>query len=144
MVSPIKILLAKPGLDVHDRGIRMIARACREAGMEVVYLGSGIQTVEQCVEAAIQEDVDVLGLSIMTGSPERMCKEAIESLRKRGASDIPVVAGGVIRKEEAPAIEALGVAAVFSAGSSLLEILKKIEEVARQRGGAAKEKRAHG
>lgn len=141
MVKPIKILLAKPGLDVHDRGVRMIARACREAGMEVIYLGSGIQTVEQCVEAAIEEDVDVLGLSIMTGSPERMCREAMDALRKRNADDIPVVVGGVIRKEEVPAIEAAEIASVFTAGASITEVLKKIETVARKGAGEAQ---AHG
>ncbi|MEW6776197.1 MAG: cobalamin-dependent protein [Bdellovibrionota bacterium] len=131
---PVKILLAKPGLDVHDRGIRMIARACREAGMEVVYLGSGIQTVEQCVDAAVQEDVDVLGLSIMTGAPETMCKDAVEALRKRKAADIPLLVGGVIRQDQKPAIESLGVAGVFAAGSSLTEILARIEQVASERG----------
>jgi len=135
---PIKLLLAKPGLDVHDRGVRMIARACREAGMEVVYLGTGIQTVPQCVESAVQEDADVLGLSIMTGQPKRMCQEALDELKKRGAEDIPLVVGGVIRADQKEELLKMGVRAAFSAGASLTDVIAAIEQAASGAKGASK------
>ena len=126
----IKILLAKPGLDVHDRGLRVIARACRDAGIEVVYLGSGMLTVGQCMEAAVEEDVDVVGLSVMTGEPERICAEALAVLAARGASEMALIVGGVIRAESRPRLEQMGVAAVFTAGTSLARIIAIIRELA--------------
>ena len=130
---PIRILLAKPGLDVHDRGIRILARACRDAGMEVILLRTGLITADQAVEAAVQEDVDVLGLSMMTGAPEKICQEALDALSKRNATDIPLIVGGVIRQEKIPSLEALGVAGVFIAGASLDSIIGQIQGIARSR-----------
>jgi methylmalonyl-CoA mutase C-terminal domain/subunit len=133
----IKILLAKPGLDVHDRGLRVIARACRDAGMEVVYLGSGMLTVGQCMDAAVEEDVDVVGLSVMTGEPDRICGEALDVLEARGASDMPLIVGGVVRDESLPRLEEMGVAGVFTAGTSLARIIATIQELAGHEGPAA-------
>ena len=133
----IKILLAKPGLDVHDRGLRVIARACRDAGMEVVYLGTGMLTAGQCMEAAVEEDVDVVGLSIMTGEPERICGEALAVLEARGASDMPLIVGGVVRAESLPRLEEMGVAGVFTAGTSMVRIIATIQTLAGSNGAAA-------
>ena len=141
---PIRILLAKPGLDVHDRGIRVLAYACRDAGMEVILLRTGLVTVDQAVAAAVQEDVDIVGLSIMTGEPERICQDALTALEEQNARDIPLVVGGVIRKEKIPALETLGVAGVFMPGASLDHIITQIRDIVgkqaetrqRVRGGA--------
>ena len=127
---PIRILLAKPGLDVHDRGIRVVANACRDAGMEVVYLATGVYATEEIAQVAVDEDVNVVGLSIMTGRANRFCEELLAALAERGGRDLPVVAGGVIRKEEVPGLEALGVAGVFRAGAPLAEIVEQIRQVA--------------
>ena len=132
-----RILLAKPGLDVHDRGIRVIARACRDAGMEVVYLARGLLTVPHCIETAVQEDVDVVGLSVMTGKPEDICSEALSELRRRGANDVALVVGGVIRKEKRGELEQLGVAAAFTAGTPLDDIIHSINALAAERRRAA-------
>ena len=129
----VRVLLAKPGLDVHDRGIRMIARACRDAGMEVVLLGAGIVTVKECVATAVQEDVDVIGLSIMTGTPEVLCAEALTELERRNASEIPLVVGGVIRATNQTALRNMGVAGVFATGAPLDQIIDTINELASQR-----------
>ncbi len=125
-----RILLAKPGLDVHDRGIRVIARACREAGMEVVYLGAGLMSVADCVAVAVEEDVDLVGLSIMTGDPRAICTEALAQLKNLDAAEVPLFVGGVIRAEQQAELKALGVAAVFTAGASLTEITDTIHALA--------------
>ncbi|MDP6344383.1 MAG: cobalamin-dependent protein [Alphaproteobacteria bacterium] len=127
---PVRILLAKPGLDVHDRGIRVIARACREAGMEVVYLGVGLMTVRDCIRVALEEDVDLVGLSIMTGDPGQICAEALAELKRQGAAGVPLFVGGVIRRDQQEALKDLGVAAVFTAGAALQEITDAIQGLA--------------
>ena len=127
---PTRILLAKPGLDVHDRGIRVLAHACRDAGMEVILLRTGLVTVAEAVSAAIQEDVNVLGLSIMTGAPEKICRQALDELKSQKAEDIPLIVGGVIRKEKIAVLKEMGVSDVFVAGSALDNIVKSINEVA--------------
>ena len=127
---PARILLAKPGLDVHDRGIRVIARACREAGMEVVYLGAGLMSVADCIAVAVEEDVDLVGLSIMTGDAAKICPEALAQLESLDAAEVPLFVGGVVRKEHLADLKEMGVAAVFTAGASLAEITGAIQELA--------------
>lgn len=110
--QPIRVLLGKPGLDGHDRGVKVVARMLKDAGMEVIYTGL-FQTPEQIVHSAIQEDVDVLGISILSGAHMTQVPRILELLEKAGAGDIPVVVGGVIPKEDMEALKARGAAAVF-------------------------------
>ena len=117
----IRVLVAKPGLDGHDRGAKVIARALRDAGMEVIYTGIR-QTPEMIVEAALQEDVDVIGLSILSGAHMVLLPEIFRGLRARGMDDVLVVAGGIVPEEDRPALEEMGVRAVFGPGTSTSEI----------------------
>jgi len=128
----IRVLLAKPGLDGHDRGAKVVARALREAGMEVIYTGLH-QTPEQIVEAAIQEDVDVVGLSILSGAHMALVPRVIELLKKEGADDLLVTVGGIIPEDDIPKLEAIGVKGVFGPGTSTAEIVKFIRENVSQR-----------
>ncbi len=114
--TPIRVLVAKPGLDGHDRGAKVIARALRDAGMEVVYTGLR-QTPEQIAEAAIQEDVDVVGLSCLSGAHNHLFPRVVELLQEKGAGDILVVGGGVIPDEDIPGLKAAGVAEIFTPGT---------------------------
>lgn len=128
----IRVLVAKPGLDGHDRGAKVIARALRDAGMEVIYTGLR-QTPEQIVDAAIEEDVDVLGISILSGAHNTLVPKILEGLRAQGAGDITVVVGGIIPTDDARRLMEMGVAGVFGPGSSLKEIVEFIREHARRR-----------
>ena len=117
-----RILIAKPGLDGHDRGAKVVARALRDAGYEVIYTGLR-QTPEQIVSAAIQEDVDVVGVSILSGAHNVLLPEVTEQLRKEGAEDIMVFAGGIIPEKDIPGLKEAGVAEIFLPGSSTREIV---------------------
>ncbi len=128
--SPPKVLVTKPGLDGHDRGAKVIAIALKEAGMEVVYMGLH-QTPEAIVRAAIDEDVDVIGLSILTGGHLPICGRIMELLAAEGVSDIAVTVGGVIPKKDISALEALGVKGVFPGGTRLDDIVAAITALAR-------------
>ncbi|MBO8141258.1 MAG: cobalamin B12-binding domain-containing protein [Firmicutes bacterium] len=132
MQRRIRVLVAKPGLDGHDRGAKVIARALRDAGMEVVYTGLR-QTPEQIVNAAVEEDVDVVGLSILSGAHNTLVPQVLEGLKAQGAADIAVVVGGIIPDEDARHLKELGVAGVFGPGSSLAEIVSFIRKAARSR-----------
>ena len=125
--APIRVLVAKPGLDGHDRGAKVIARALRDAGMEVVYTGLR-QTPEQVVNAALQEDVEFIGLSILSGAHMAIVPRVLELLRKADATDIRVVVGGIIPDADVPVLEELGVAAVFQPGASLNSIATFLRE----------------
>lgn len=116
--APIRVLVAKPGLDGHDRGAKVIARALRDAGMEVVYTGLR-QTPEQIVNAALQEDVEFIGLSILSGAHMAIVPRVLDLLSKADAPDIRVVVGGIIPDADLPVLKELGVAAVFQPGASL-------------------------
>jgi methylmalonyl-CoA mutase C-terminal domain/subunit len=118
----LRILIAKPGLDGHDRGAKVIARALRDAGMEVIYTGLR-QTPEMIAEAAMQEDVDAVGLSILSGAHNTLLPRVIELLRAAGMEDVPVFAGGIIPEEDVPALKQAGVAAIFGPGTPLEEIV---------------------
>jgi methylmalonyl-CoA mutase C-terminal domain/subunit len=121
--SPIRVVVAKPGLDGHDRGAKVVARALRDAGMEVVYTGLH-QTPEQIVEAAIQEDADAVGLSVLSGAHMTLFAKVVDLLRERDASDIVVFGGGIIPDDDLPELERLGVAKVFTPGATTTEIVE--------------------
>ena len=122
---PLRILVAKPGLDGHDRGAKIIARALRDAGMEVIYTGLH-QTPEMIASAAVQEDVDAVGLSIMSGAHMTLFPAVIDLLRAKGASDIGVFGGGIIPDDDIPRLKELGVAEIFTPGSSTQDIVQWI------------------
>ena len=123
---PIRVLVAKPGLDGHDRGAKVIARALRDAGMEVIYTGIR-QTPQMIVQAAAQEDVDVLGLSILSGAHLEIFPEIMRLLREQGMEDIVVVVGGIIPGQDRQALLDLGIAAVFGPGTSINQIVEFIQ-----------------
>jgi len=124
---PLRILVAKPGLDGHDRGAKVIARALRDAGMEVIYTGLH-QTPEMIAEAAIQEDVDAIGLSLLSGAHLTLFPAVLEELRQRGGGDIPVFGGGIIPEEDRPALEGAGVGAIFTPGATTRDIVAWIQD----------------
>jgi methylmalonyl-CoA mutase C-terminal domain/subunit len=127
-----RVLLAKPGLDGHNRGALVMVRALRDAGFEVIYLGRR-QTSAQIVSAAIQEDVDLIGLSILSGSHVELCERLVEALRVAGVSDIPVILGGTIRPEDQPVLDSIGIAAFFPTGTSLQACIDGVTDVVNRR-----------
>lgn len=131
--TPIRVLVAKPGLDGHDRGAKVIARALRDAGMEVIYTGLR-QTPEMIVNAALQEDVDCVGLSILSGAHNAIVPRVTNLLKERGAEDILVVLGGTIPEQDADFLRSHGVAAIFGPGTSLDTTVKFIREHVKPRG----------
>lgn len=131
MAHPIRVLVAKPGLDGHDRGAKVIARALRDAGMEVIYTGLR-QTPESIVNAALQEDVQVIGLSILSGAHNAIVPRVMELLRERRLTDVTVVVGGIIPDDDAERLKKLGVAEVFQPGASLEGIVKFVREAVPQ------------
>src|SRR3954447_15056227 len=118
---PIRVLVAKPGLDGHDRGAKVVARALRDAGMEVIYTGIR-QTPEMIVEAALQEDVDVIGLSILSGAHMALFPRIMQLLHDNGMDDILIVAGGIIPDEDTVALKEMGIAGIFGPGTSTQDI----------------------
>jgi methylmalonyl-CoA mutase C-terminal domain/subunit len=129
MEIPIRVLVAKPGLDGHDRGAKIIARALRDAGMEVIYTGLR-QTPEMIVNAALQEDVQVIGLSILSGAHSAIVPRVLELLREKDMADVKVIVGGIIPDEDARDLERQGVAAVFQPGASLETIVSSVRQAA--------------
>jgi methylmalonyl-CoA mutase C-terminal domain/subunit len=120
--SPLRVVVAKPGLDGHDRGAKVVARALRDAGVEVVYTGLH-QTPEQIVEAAIQEDADAVGLSVLSGAHMTLFKKVTDLLAEREATDIVVFGGGIIPEADIPDLEEMGVAKIFTPGATTQEIV---------------------
>src|SRR3954447_11739693 len=135
MAGRIRVVVAKPGLDGHDRGAKIIARALRDAGMEVIYTGLH-QTPEQIVETALQEDADAVGISILSGAHMTLVPRIVELLRDQQAEDVLVVVGGTIPAQDVPELKALGVAEVFGPGASTQDIVEFIRG-ASPRGGAS-------
>ena len=133
---PIRVLVAKPGLDGHDRGAKVMARALRDAGFEVVYTGL-FQTPEMIATAALQEDVDVVGLSILSGAHLALFPRIMEALRARGLDDVLVVAGGTIPDEDVEAVKRLVIAAVFGPGTPLREAIQFIRDHVPERHDSA-------
>ena len=130
--NKIRVLVAKPGLDGHDRGAKVIARALRDAGMEVIYTGLR-QTPEMIVEAAVQEDVDVIGMSILSGAHMTLFPRVMKLLEENGLDDILVVAGGIIPDDDVPALKDIGIAGIFGPGTSIEEVTRFIKENVRRR-----------
>ncbi|NLT54024.1 MAG: cobalamin B12-binding domain-containing protein [Actinomycetales bacterium] len=131
-MAPVRIVVAKPGLDGHDRGAKVVARALRDAGMEVVYTGLH-QTPEQIVEAAIQEDADAIGLSVLSGAHMTLFARVIDLLRERDADDIPVFGGGIIPEKDIPLLEQFGVRKVFTPGTTMRDIVSWVQDNVGQR-----------
>ncbi|HEX4997056.1 MAG TPA: cobalamin B12-binding domain-containing protein [Terriglobia bacterium] len=131
MERPIRVLVAKPGLDGHDRGAKIIARAFRDAGFEVIYTGLR-QTAEQVVNAALQEDVDVVGLSVLSGAHMTLCPRIVELMKKEGLDDVPVIVGGIIPEADAAALKALGIREIFQPGASTEDIVQFVRANARR------------
>ncbi len=129
---PIRVLVAKPGLDGHDRGAKVVAKALRDAGMEVIYTGLR-QTPEQIVETAIQEDVDLIGLSCLSGAHMTLFPKVMELLRAKGVKDILVTGGGIIPMEDVPRLKKAGIAEVFGPGTTSADIVGFIKKNVKQR-----------
>lgn len=123
----IRVLIAKPGLDGHDRGAKIVARALRDAGMEVIYTGLR-QTPEQITETAIQEDVDVIGLSILSGAHTHLFPKIMKILKENDVKDIIVIGGGVIPEEDIPELKKIGIAEIFTPGTDTRDIIRFIQE----------------
>jgi methylmalonyl-CoA mutase, C-terminal domain len=132
MSQKIRVVIAKPGLDGHDRGAKVIARALRDAGMEVIYTGLR-QTPEQIVSAALQEDADVIGLSILSGAHMHICPRVVELLKEKGLDDVQVVVGGIIPSQDVPKLNALGITGIFLPGTPMQHIVDFINGHARAR-----------
>lgn len=130
-MAPVRIVVAKPGLDGHDRGAKVVARALRDAGMEVVYTGLH-QTPEQIVEAAIQEDADAIGLSVLSGAHLTLFTRVLELLAERDAADIVVFGGGIIPEADIPELERRGARRIFTPGTPMHEIVAWVEASVRQ------------
>ena len=127
----IRVLLAKPGLDGHDRGVKVIARALRDAGMEVIYTGLR-QTPEQIVSASVQEDVDAIGLSILSGAHMTLFPRVVELAHDAGLDDVMIFGGGIIPNEDIPKLKEAGVAEIFTPGTTMEEIISYIRQHARR------------
>jgi methylmalonyl-CoA mutase C-terminal domain/subunit len=132
MSQKIRVVIAKPGLDGHDRGAKVIARALRDAGMEVIYTGLR-QTPEQIVGAALQEDADVIGLSILSGAHMHICPRVMDLLKEKGLTDVLVVIGGIIPDVDVPRLHAMGVSGIFLPGSPMQDIVDYITKNVRSR-----------
>lgn len=127
MAGPIRVVVAKPGLDGHDRGAKVVARALRDAGIEVVYTGLH-QTPAQIVDAAIQEDADIIGLSVLSGAHLTLFAEVMDLLRQKDATDIIVFGGGIIPEDDIPVLEEMGVARIFTPGTPTHEIVQWVTD----------------
>ena len=134
--GPARILIAKPGLDGHDRGAKVVARALRDAGFEVIYTGIR-QTPEMIVQAALQEDVDASGLSILSGAHLDLFPAIVDGLKEKGLTDVPVFAGGIIPKEDYAALEGIGIKGIFGPGTMLRDIIDYAREVTGSPGAPA-------
>ncbi|MBI4670197.1 MAG: cobalamin B12-binding domain-containing protein [Chloroflexi bacterium] len=130
--EPIRVLVAKPGLDGHDRGAKVVARALRDAGMEVIYTGIR-QTPEMIAEAAVQEDVDVVGLSILSGAHLELFPRVTQLLKERGKDDVLLVAGGIIPDEDIPQLNAMGFSGVFGPGTNTHDLVKFVQDAMGKR-----------
>ena len=128
----LKVIIAKPGLDGHDRGAKVVARALRDAGFEVVYTGIR-QTPEMIAETALQEDADVIGLSILSGAHLELFPRVVDELKKRGMDDVVLFGGGIIPQDDIPQLEKLGFKGIFGPGSSTLDIIEWVKQNAPQR-----------
>lgn len=127
-MEKIRVLIGKPGLDGHDRGAKVVARALRDAGMEVIYTGIR-QTTEDIVNTALEEDVNIIGLSILSGAHMKLCEKILKLLKEKNAN-IPVFLGGIIPEEDIPSLKEMGINEVFGPGTPLETIIRKVKEIA--------------
>lgn len=127
MANRVRVLVAKPGLDGHDRGAKVVARALRDAGFEVIYTGIRL-TPEQIAEAAVQEDVNVVALSLLSGAHNTLFPQVVELLNQKGLTDVLVIGGGVIPEADIPGLKAAGIKAIFTPGTPITEVVKFINE----------------
>ena len=132
MGERLRILIAKPGLDGHDRGAKVVARALMDAGMEVIYTGLR-QTVDSIVNSAVQEDVDIIALSILSGAHLSVCEKLFKKMKSEGI-DIPVVVGGIVPEEDVEELKRMGVKEVFGPGTPIRRIVERLEEISKERG----------
>ena len=128
--TPIRVLIAKPGLDGHDKGAKVVARALKDAGMEVIYIGLR-QSADSILNAAVEENADIIGLSILSGSHVPICRELLEKMEQQGIEGIKIVVGGVIPRADVQVLKDLGISEVFRAGSSFDEIIQAIRNIVR-------------
>ena len=128
--TPIRVLIAKPGLDGHDKGAKVVARALKDAGMEVIYIGLR-QSADSILSAAVEENADIIGLSILSGSHVPICRELLEKMEQQGIEGIKIVVGGVIPRADVQVLKDLGISEVFRAGSSFDEIIQAIRNIVR-------------
>ncbi len=133
-LQPVRVLVAKPGLDGHEMGAKLVARILRDAGMEVVYTGPR-QTPDMVVAAALQEDVDVIGLSFLSGSHKEHCWRILGLLQEKGLGAITVIVGGIIPQQDIPALKAMGVTAVFGPGTDHRDIIRAVQDIVKARDG---------
>jgi methylmalonyl-CoA mutase C-terminal domain/subunit len=131
---PLRVLIAKPGLDGHEMGAKLVARILRDAGMEVVYTGPR-QSPEMVAAAALQEDVDVIGLSFLSGAHKEHCRRILQLLRENGLGDITVIVGGIIPQQDVPALKAMGVSEVFGPGADHRDIIRCVRDTVKARAG---------
>jgi methylmalonyl-CoA mutase C-terminal domain/subunit len=127
---PIRVLIAKPGLDGHDKGAKVVARALKDAGMEVIYIGLR-QSTDSILSAAVEENVDIIGLSILSGSHVPICRELLEKMAQQGIEGIKIIVGGVIPRADVQVLKDLGISEVFRGGSSFDEIIQAIGNIVR-------------
>ena len=137
MARKIRVVIAKPGLDGHDRGAKVVARALRDAGFEVVYTGIR-QTPEMIAETALQEDAEVIGLSILSGAHLELFPRVVEELKKRGVDDVVLFAGGIIPQEDIPQLQKIGFRGIFGPGASTLDIIEWVRNNAPAKGAASR------
>ena len=128
--TPIRVLIAKPGLDGHDKGAKVVARALKDAGMEVIYIGLR-QSADSILSAAVEENADIIGLSILSGSHVPICRELLEKMEQQGIEGIKIIVGGVIPRADVQVLKDMGISEVFRAGSSFDEIIQAIRNIVR-------------
>lgn len=131
--KPIRVLMAKPGLDGHESGAKVIARALANAGMEVVYTGTR-QTPQMIASSALQEDVDLVGLSILSGAHKELCSRIISLFKQKGMEDIPIIVGGIIPDRDIPKLKRMGIKEVFGPGTTSAQVLSCVQDLVRDKG----------
>jgi methylmalonyl-CoA mutase C-terminal domain/subunit len=131
--KPIRVLIAKPGLDGHESGAKVIARALADAGMEVVYTGTR-QTPQMIVNAALQEDVDIVGLSILSGAHQELCSRIVSLLKQKGMEDIPIIVGGIIPNGDILELKRMGIKEVFGPGTTTTQVVSCVQDLVRDKG----------
>ena len=139
--KPIRVLIAKPGLDGHESGAKVIARALADAGMEVVYTGTR-QTPQMIVNAALQEDADVVGLSILSGAHRELCARVVSLFKKKGMKDVPVIVGGIIPERDVPELKKMGIKEVFGPGTTTAQVISCVRGLARSKASTEENNRS--